>query len=387
MQDEVKLQKDIVVQLDEMRILDHIDELIVYQETDMRLVWANKAACASVGLSLDELVGRCCYSVWAQRNEPCVDCPLIKARETGKPQSADIPVPGGRYYYIKGYPVIDKSGGITGMIEIASDITERKLAEFAQKKSEERYRTVLKTSIDGFTIDTLDGKLLEVNDSYCNMTGYTREEILSMRISDLEVMEKPEEILQHGNKIMEQGYDRFETRHRRKDGRIIDLEVSANYVDIEEGLVFISIRDITERKQAENVLRESEEKLRLMFESVNDGIAVSDLDGNLVQVNTADVLLHGFTSTEEMIGQPAFDLVAERDRHKVKRTLEKCVEEGRIRSIEYNLLRKDGTEFPAELSAAVLKDVSGKPFGIIGVIKDITGRKELEEKLRRDERI
>ena len=120
------------------------------------------------------------------------------------------------------------------------DITERKLEE-------EKHRIILKTSLDGFAIEDLKGNILEVNDSYCMMHGYTRSELLGKTIMDIEAMfpsEDHNKIIAH---ILEIRSRRFETKHRCKDGRIIDVEVSANYLDIGEGQIFVFVRDITER--------------------------------------------------------------------------------------------------------------------------------------------
>jgi PAS domain S-box-containing protein len=138
----------------------------------------------------------------------------------------------------------DISGNVIGLLAVGQDITER-------RKAEEKHRTILKTALDGFWMVDLKGKMLDFNDSYCNMVGYTREELLKMSIMDLEAIESPEDILRRIKTIVEQGHARFESRHKRKDGRIIDVEVSTNYLEVGEGQIFVFVRDITGRKQAE----------------------------------------------------------------------------------------------------------------------------------------
>ena len=133
----------------------------------------------------------------------------------------------------------------------AVNITDRNLAEEALRESEKRYRRILQTATDGFWLIDLDGRLLDVNDAYCTMSGYTEEELLSMSISDLEALESHEEVSAHIEKIMDQSGDRFETQHRRKDGSILDVEVSVQFQPEGRGLFFVFVRDITERKQVE----------------------------------------------------------------------------------------------------------------------------------------
>jgi PAS domain S-box-containing protein len=150
-------------------------------------------------------------------------------------------------------------GNILGYQGIIRDITER-------KRAEEEYRTILRTTMDGFWITDIQGRFLDVNDAYCQLIGYSRDELLTMKISDMEAVERPEETAQRIQRIMETGGTRFETRHRCKDGRMIDLEVSVNYTKIGGKQLFVFLRDITERKRIE------EEREKLIHE-LQDALA------------------------------------------------------------------------------------------------------------------
>ena len=135
-------------------------------------------------------------------------------------------------------------GNILGYQGIIRDITER-------KRAEEEYRTILRTTMDGFWIADIQGRFLDVNDAYCHLIGYSRDELLTMRISDVEAIERQEETAQRIKRIMEIGGARFETCHRCKDSKIIDVEVSVNYAKIGNERLFVFLRDITERKRIE----------------------------------------------------------------------------------------------------------------------------------------
>ncbi len=126
--------------------------------------------------------------------------------------------------------------------------------------------------------------------------------------------------------------------------------------------------------------RQSEEKLRLMYESIAEGIIVTDLDGNIVQVNKAVVHMYGSDNKEEFIGRSAFDFVAKKDHARAIKNLKRTLRDGYVTNVEYTLLRRDGSEFPAELNAAVLKDVPGNPTGFVIVTEDITERKQAQER-------
>jgi PAS domain S-box-containing protein len=139
------------------------------------------------------------------------------------------------------------------IIVALSDVTERKRAEETLHASEERHRAIIQTAQDGFWIVDMQKRLIQVNDSYCRMSGYSVDELLAMKISDLEAVESTVEIEAHNEKIISQGGDRFETRHRRKDGSLFDLEASIQYRTEAEGSFICFFHDITERKRNEQI--------------------------------------------------------------------------------------------------------------------------------------
>ena len=157
----------------------------------------------------------------------------------------------------------DREGKPIGMWKIVRDITDL-------KQTEERYQIIIKNFIDGFWIADTKGQFLEVNDAYCRMIGYSRDELLKMKIPDIEANEKPEETAQRIRKIIKTGGDRFETKHRRKDGKIIDIEVSANYLPVQDGRMVVFLRDITERKRVERKKEKIIEKILQITEELKE---------------------------------------------------------------------------------------------------------------------
>jgi len=140
---------------------------------------------------------------------------------------------------------------------------------------------------------------------------------------------------------------------------------------------------LTVLQQSHDFLQESEEKMQLTFDSMTDGVTVTDLSGNIVQVNDAAVRMYGEDKKEDIIGRSNYDFIAEKDHTHALENLKRTLEEEYIRDIGYTFLTKDGREFPGEMSAAVLKDASGNPTGFVGIIKDITERRQAEEKLQK----
>ncbi|MFA6293425.1 MAG: PAS domain S-box protein [Victivallales bacterium] len=147
-------------------------------------------------------------------------------------------------------------------------ISERKRAEKALCESEERHKAILKTAMDGFCRVDLQGRLLEVNEAYCRILGYREDELLAMSIPDLKVAKTSVEFDTRMQRIIAQGEDRFESQHRRRDGSIVEVEISVQYKP-EDGCMVAFLRDITERKQSETLLRVQHE-LFLKLSSVRD---------------------------------------------------------------------------------------------------------------------
>ena len=102
---------------DKTTILNSLSELVVFQDLEHRVLWANKVAGESVGLPSEKLVGRYCYDVWGRGGEPCPGCPVGKARKTGKPQAGEMTTPDGKVWLVKGYPILNASGDVTGLVE------------------------------------------------------------------------------------------------------------------------------------------------------------------------------------------------------------------------------------------------------------------------------
>jgi PAS domain S-box-containing protein len=143
------------------------------------------------------------------------------------------------------------------------------------------------------------------------------------------------------------------------------------------------LKAINEELQAtEEELQQNQEKLERMFESVIDGIVVANLDGTILKVNEKAVQLHGFASEDELLGKKTFELIAPGDRKRKANNVRKALKEGSTRSQEYALLRADGSEFPGELSTSALKDASGNVIGHITIARDITERRQAEERER-----
>jgi PAS domain S-box-containing protein len=274
------------------------------------------------------------------------------------------------------------SGEPDSLMGVSLDVTEQKQTEAALHDLADRYRVITTTTTDGFWEVDDTGKILEANDECCRLYGYSREELLNKSIQDFEATRNPAETLAHIESIIATGYSRFETRHRRKDGRIVDVEVSTTYRP-GSGTFLTFLRDISERKRAEEALRASEEVSRTTFEQAAVGMAHVGTDGRWLRVNDKLCAIVGYQRDELMkltfqdITQPE-DL--ETDLDYVRRVLS-----GEIKtySMEKRYIRKDRSVVWIYLTVSLVRTGAGEPKHFISVVEDITERKKAEAELKR----
>lgn len=258
------------------------------------------------------------------------------------------------------------------------DVTERKQYENNLKTCEARYRAVIETSADGFWISDMEGRLVEVNDAYVRLSGYSREELLSMRIPDLEARERPEDTAIHIQNIMRTGHDRFETEHRRKDGSIWPVEIITNYWPEIGGLFFVFAVDITQRK-----LQEEEQKLSvLVFQNIGEGTIVTDADNHIVAINPAFTRMTGYTA-EEVVGRNPSILNSRRHNeehfHKMWQSLNATGHwQGEIWD-----RRKDGGLIAFWVTISTIYGDDQQPHRRVALYSDITKKKQSEETIWR----
>jgi len=266
------------------------------------------------------------------------------------------------------------------------------------KRAEEEYQTIISTALDGFWITDTQGHFLDVNDAYCHLIGYSREELLKMGVQNVEAAEKSEETAQHIQKLLEIGYDRFETQHRCKDGRVVDIEVSANFTPRQDGRFYVFLRDITARKRAEDEIRnlnagleqrvvertaqlsESEEHFRALLENNWDLIGVVDQGGLIRYITPSVERLLGYR-LEEVLGQPMLDFIHPDDMGRAAEALAQRVQQPGVADayIEVRLRHKDGSWRVLEGIGMNLLD-NPAVGGIVINARDITERKRAEER-------
>ena len=158
-------------------------------------------------------------------------------------------------YIVKGSEEIVIITSIKMAFRLFESRLKEKQKEEALRQNEEKYRDILQAAMDGFWRVNIEGHLLEVNNAYCRMSGYSAQELLGLFSTDLEVSQSTDSIAAHIQNVIGQGEDRFESKHVRKDGSIFDVEVSVQSCPSNGGQFVVFLRDITDRKKAEETLK------------------------------------------------------------------------------------------------------------------------------------
>jgi len=314
---------------------------------------------------------------------------VVKEKKTlKKEQHLKFPI-GEKWHLTTLAPLLDENGDVDKIIGSGKDITELKRAEGALRESEIRYRRLVDNAPDVIYTISWDGTLTSLNPAFEKITGWPCSEWLNKPFAELVHPDDLAKAVETFQQTMRgETPPPYELRIRTKSGDYLVGEFISKPL-IEKGEVIGELgiaRDITERKRAEEALRESEERYRSLVETSPDAVTMTDLEGRIIYVSPQTLELHGFKSAEELSGRSAFDLIAPEDHERAMTNLQKTMKEGVVRKLEYVFLKKDGTRFIGELSAALIKDAYGKPKAFIATTMDITERKQVENKLRESEK-
>jgi len=282
-----------------------------------------------------------------------------------------------------GEPDADDLKVLEWSARIAAIAIEQRRSEQALADEAVRRRILIEQSSDGIVVLDQSGRVYEANQRFADMLGYSLEEARQLSVWDWEADYPREQVVEMINTVDENG-DHFETRHRRKDDSFYDVEISTNGAAFAgRKLIFCVCRDITERKRAEEALRESEEKFSKAFRSSPNSICISTLeDGTFLEVNDSFTRDTGWTR-QETIGHSSLELGLWADPEERERILGKMHRDGRVVNEEYRCRIKSG-EIRTQLFSAEPISFDGKDC-ILAVTADITERKQMEEKIRESE--
>lgn len=269
------------------------------------------------------------------------------------------------------------------------DVSERRAFRDALERSEKKYRGLFEKLPDGFTLVGMDKKFIDINPAFCAMSGYTREELLSLKYPDITPKKwhaRQDKVIE--SQVLSRGYsDVFEKEYIKKDGTVFPIEVRAHLDRDEKGnplQMWGFVRDISQRKEAEKALKWEELKYKILFESSNDAILLMK-DDSCIDCNTKAWEMFGRTK-KQMIGQKPF-MFSPRAQNDGSGSNEAAAEKikaalsGSLQFFEWRYYRSEGTFFDAEVSLNCI-DFGGEHL-LQCIIRDITVRKQFEEEARK----
>jgi PAS domain S-box-containing protein len=315
---------------------------------------------------------------------------LTEAKEVAPPLEEVYLRMDGTPVNVEVYAVPLRLGDEDGAVAFVRDISARRAAEAALPSNAERHETLLATTGDGFWICDLEGRILEVNEAFSRMSGYTCEELLKLRIPDIEAAESPKDTAQHIRNIMTNGYDRFESRQRRKNGEVYEVEILSSYWAAQDKILVVQ-RDITARKQAEAALFRNRELLRsiqvsrALTEAMGMGVIGADVEHRVIFANPEAQKLLGI-GEEEMLGRKLDGVVRAVTGEGCVLTEATCpcwksIDAGQpYQTEDWTFARRDGSRFPVSLVIALLPE-DATPTGSVLSFQDISARKRSEQAL------
>lgn len=362
-------------------ILANITDTHLLFDRHWRYLYVNDAAVRGIERPREQIIGQILWDLYPD----IIDTEL--GRQYRRAMDERVAVNFDFYYQARDiwwenrfYPVP------MGLAVFATDITERKRADEALRRAERKYRDIFENAGEGIFQSTPEGRYIAANPALARMHGFDSPEELIRDRSDIptQIYADPGKRVEFQRLLEQHGTVRgFEHQVNRKDGSKIWISVNARAVRDEQGQIRYyegTAQDISERKRAEEALRESEERYRELFENAKDALYVHDLGGRYTSFNRAAEELSGF-SREEILGKHFSNFVAPGSLKDVRENLCKKLDEEGETVYEIDLVTKDRRRVPVEVSSRLIYE-NGKPIGIQGVARDISDRKRAREALR-----
>jgi len=375
-------------------IVDAIREPLLVLDANLKIIWANRPFYTTFEVIPSETLGCFIYDLGNKQ----WDIPLLRELlEEILPEKQafddfevvhDFPDIGHKVMLLNARRIFRKDVNARMILLAIEDITERKGVEALLTESEERFRRLFETASDGIVLLEKDeGKITHANPATEKMLGYTREESIGNKLQDIGIsldLGDFQATMENLNKTGMIKYD--DVPIKTKAGQHIDTDI---YLVDRARLVQCNIRDITERKRAEEALRQSEEKYRWVLDNMADVITVMDMNLRFTYVSPSIMRLRGYTAEEavaqtfEQVMTPeSLQISAKVFEEEMKLEASGTADPGRVRIVEVEQYRKDGSIVWMENDLSFMRDESQKPVGIISVSRDITERKRAEEEMK-----
>ncbi len=364
-------------------------ELVNLATLDGRMIFLNEAGGRMLGISADKVQDFRIEDVIPPAYQDLLRSRIVPALLKGGRWEGDL-----RYRNVLTGELIDAhalafairdrvSGAPLYFANVSRDITERKRALDALKEREAKLDSLFRVAPIGIGV-VADRVIMEINDRVCEMTGYSREELVGKSSRLLYATDQEFDYVGHEKyrQIAEKGTGSVETRWRRKDGVMIDILLSSSLLvagDLAHGVTFTAL-DITERRRGEDALRASEKRYRQLIEMLQEGIWTIDTEARTTFANPRMAEMLGYT-VEEMTGKHLFSFMDDRGVEECARLLDRRLK-GIKEQHDFEFIRKDGKRIFVLIETAPLADDNGVIVGAIAGVQDQTERRRTEEERR-----
>ncbi|MEJ7872847.1 MAG: PAS domain S-box protein, partial [Rubrobacteraceae bacterium] len=373
------------------RLVEGLPEAVLVHK-DGAFVFTNSAGARLFGAAEPEdLIGK----PWIDTVHPD-DRELAKARVARVQEEGERVEPlEMRFLRLDGTPVEVEAlaipttyRGESATLSVSREISERKRAEKALRKSEERFRAIFEHTALGVSIADPERRLLETNAAYQDMTGYGADELYGKPVAEFSHPDDVAEDTERNEELRAGDLERYqrEKRYVRKDGGLIWVRSTISAVRDKEGNVEFLVgvtEDVTERRRAQELLKESHDLLRAVMEGTTDAIFVKDRESRYLMINEAGAEVFG-RSPEEIVGKDDVELFEAEDGKKAIEEDSEIMASDETRTTE-DTTTADGVTRTYLATKGPYRDHRGEVVGLFGVSRDITGRKEAEEALRESE--
>jgi two-component system NtrC family sensor kinase len=364
------------------QLLDAATDSIFLYRTDGSLVYVNEAAYKSRGYTKQELMAMNGWDLAIPELAHLFNSHVKEIINEGEATFESVHLrKDGTSMVVETHSRAIKVNSEDLILSVCRNVTKRKHAE-------EFATTLIHSSQIGVYV-VQNGIFQIINPQIMKVLGLTKEELIGRDALSLVHPEDRDMVREKAIKMLRgERLEPYEFRVCDKEGNVrLVMEAVAPITYKGKRATLGNFMDVTEHKKAEEALRESQEQLRKMFESVTDGISVIDLNGVITEVNQRMVEIHEYDSKADLVGKNALELVVPRDYERILENMRQAVKRGKIGGVEYTLLKANGTEFPAELSTSVLRDATGMAVGHITIVRDITERKGMQEQLMLTDRL
>lgn len=372
-------------------LVDNIRIGVTLIDRDYRILVTNPAQGELFHKLPEAFAGKRCFAEFEKRDSVCSHCPGTQALATGRPAEAEtdgVRDDGSRFSVrLQAFPIMGPDGRAEAFIEVVEDVTDRKQVHDALRDSEARFSAAFRAAPISIAITRLsDGQFVDVNEAWCSVTGISRQEAVSRASAELGVWTDRAIRERLITELRSTGVVRdLPLQLRHTSGAIRDMLMSASLLELDGSPCMLSMaQDVTDKKQAEKALHESEQRFRQLIEQSADGVFLQDLNGRFVEVNARACECLGYTR-EELLTMGVGDIessLSPEATAQVRRMLGESPSSGPV-TLEGVHRRKDGSTYPVE--ARVGKVQIGQQRLVLALVRDITARKQREAALRESE--